>query len=232
MTKQKDLARLLADRRCILLDFDGPVCGIFANHSAAEVASSLRVEMQKAGVEIPSSLLDERDPLEVLRWTSALSKPDIVRLVETKLCAEELTAACTAVPTRFGREVIVAAFEAGKPAAIVSNNSAGAIGAYVARHRLSAYAMPISGRTFARPDLMKPNPEPILRAAKSIGALPADCVLIGDSLADIEGARAAEMPVIGFANRSQKVKPFTEAGATLVVTSMAEIAIALIEMKL
>jgi hypothetical protein len=40
------------------------------------------------------------------------------------------------------------------------------------------------------------------------------------------------MPVIGFANRPEKVGTFADAGADVVVTTMAEIAIALIELKL
>jgi beta-phosphoglucomutase-like phosphatase (HAD superfamily) len=138
----------------------------------------------------------------------------------------------TAAPTPCGREVIVGAFEAGKPVAIVSNNSAGAINSYMGRQRLGRYAMPVAGRAFGQPDLMKPNPEPILRAVKSLNASPGDCVLIGDSLADIRGAQAAGLPVIGYANRPEKVVRFTEAGADAIVTKMADIACVLIEMKL
>lgn len=231
MNQSAGLVQLLAERSSILLDFDGPVCSIFANWPAPGVAEALRDVVRGEGIELASSLHAERDPLEVLRWTATLGRPDVVRLVETKLCAEEFTASKTAVPTRHGREVIVAAFEAGKPVAIVSNNSAGAINSYVSRQRLGKYAISVSGRAFGQPELMKPNPEPILRAAKSLKTAPADCVLIGDSLADIRGAHAAGLPVIGYANRDEKVSSFVEAGADVIVTRMADIACALIEMK-
>ncbi|HEV2344497.1 MAG TPA: HAD-IA family hydrolase [Actinocrinis sp.] len=232
MSQPENLFQLLAGRGSILLDFDGPVCSIFAQHPAPKVADSLRTVVRDAGGEIAPELVSEPDPLEVLRWTARLGRPDIVRLVETRLCAEEYAASKTARPTLYGREVIVGAYEAGKPIAIVSNNSSGAITSYVSRQRLSAYASHVSGRTFARPDLMKPNPEPILRAAKSVDSSPADCVLIGDSLADIHGAQAAGLPVIGYANRNEKVDLFTEAGADVIVTTMADVARALIELKL
>ena len=232
MSQLADLNRLLAERSSILLDFDGPVCSIFANRPAPGVAESLRDVVRGEGIELTESLHDERDPLEVLRWTATLGRPGVVRRVETKLCAEELAASVTAAPTPCGREVIVGAFEAGKPTAIVSNNSAGAISSYMSRQRLGKYAMPIAGRTFGQPDLMKPNPEPILRAVKSLNASSNDCVLIGDSLADIHGAQAAGLPVIGYANRPEKVSLFAEAGADVVVTKMSEIACVLIEMKL
>jgi beta-phosphoglucomutase-like phosphatase (HAD superfamily) len=232
MSQLAGLDQLLAERSSILLDFDGPVCSIFANRPAPGVAENLRDVVRAEGIELASSLHEERDPLEVLRWTATLGRADVVRLVETKLCAEEFAASQTAAPTPFGREVIVGAFEAGKPIAIVSNNSAGAINSYISRQRLGKYAMPIAGRAFAQPDLMKPNPEPIVRAVKSLNASSDDCVLIGDSLADIYGAHAAGLPVIGYANRPEKFSLFTEAGADAVVTRMVEIACVLIEMKL
>lgn len=232
MSRSADLDRLLAERSSILLDFDGPVCSIFANRPAPAVAENLRDVVRAEGIELGSSLHDERDPLEVLRWTATLGRADVVRLVETKLCAEEFAASQSAVPTPCGREVIVGAFEAGKPTAIVSNNSAGAINSYIGRQRLEKYAMPIAGRAFGQPDLMKPNPEPILRAVKSLNASPDDCVVIGDSLADIHGAHAAGLPVIGYANRPEKVSLFIGAGAEVVVTQMADIVFALIEMRL
>lgn len=232
MSRPGNLIQLLAERGSILLDFDGPVCSIFAQHPAPKVADSLRTAVRESGVEIPPELVDEPDPLEVLRWTASLGQPDVVRLVETRLCAEEYAASKTAKPTPYGRETVVGAYEAGKPIAIVSNNSAGAITSYVNRQRLNAYASHVSGRIFARPNLMKPNPEPILRAAKLVDSSPADCVLIGDSLADIHGAQAAGLPVIGYANRSGKVDLFAEAGADMIVTTMADVARALIELKL
>jgi len=116
--------------------------------------------------------------------------------------------------------------------AIVSNNSAGAMNAYLSRQRLTRYKLPVSGRAYARPDLMKPNPEPILGAAKSANASPADCVLIGDSLADIDGAHAAVLPVIAYANRPEEVDRFADAQANIVITSMVEVASAFVDLRL
>ena len=229
MSRRADLVELLSGKTSILLDFDGPVCSIFSNHPAPDVAASLRAVLTAAGVPVPPNLETERDPLEVLKWSATLGRPALVREVESRLCAEEITAARTAVPTPFGRESIIGALEAGKSVAIVSNNSAGAINTYQARQRLTRYKLPISGRVYARPDLMKPNPQPILAAAKLAGASPADCVLIGDSMADIDGAHAAGVSVIGYANRPEKVDRF--AHADVVITSMIEVANALVELR-
>lgn len=231
MSQRADLVELLSGKTSILLDFDGPVCSIFSNHPAPDVAASLRGGLSAAGVPIPADIETERDPLEVLKWSATIGEPALVRQVEAQLCAEEITAARTAAPTPFGREVIIGAFEAGKSVAIVSNNSAGAIHAYLTRQRLTRYKVPVSGRAYARPDLMKPNPEPILAAAKLANTSPADCVLIGDSLADIDGAHAAVVTVIGYANRPEKVDRFANAQADIIVTSMGDVASALVELR-
>jgi beta-phosphoglucomutase-like phosphatase (HAD superfamily) len=231
MSARAELVELLSRKTSILLDFDGPVCSIFSNHPAPGVAETLRGVLTGAGVTIPADLATEPDPLDVLKWTAGLGRADLLREVESRLCAEEAEAALVAQPTPFGRELIIGVFEAGKALAIVSNNSAGAINRYLSRQRLTRYGIPVSGRVFARPDLMKPNPEPILAAIKAINTSPADSVLIGDSLADIDGAHAAGVAVIGYANRPEKVDRFANAGADLIVTSMAEVASATVELR-
>lgn len=226
-----ELVDLLSAKTSILLDFDGPVCSIFANRPAPGVAGALRATLAEAGMVIPIEVGDERDPLEVLKWTATLGRPDLVREVESRLIAEEAEAARSSEPTPFGRETVIGGFEAGKPIALVSNNSSNSIRVYLARQRLSRYGMPVSGRAFARPDLMKPNPEPILTAAKALSVSPEDCVLIGDSLADINGAHAAGVAVIGYANRPEKAERFAAAGANIVITTMVDAALALAQLK-
>jgi hypothetical protein len=81
------------------------------------------------------------------------------------------------------------------------------------------------GRKYAEPRRMKPNPGPVLDAVRALGGAPKSCVLVGDSLSDIEAARAAGVAAIGYANKPWKVDAF--ATADLVVTSMGDIADAL-----
>jgi HAD superfamily hydrolase (TIGR01509 family) len=224
-----DLGRLLSKVGAVLLDFDGPVCSIFAGYPAPQVAAELIDVLRRQGVEVPPDLAGEPDPLEVLRRTGATGDQGVTRAVEDALCAAERQAAETAEPTLYGREAIVAARQAELPVAVVSNNSAGAVSAYLAAHRLAGHVSPVVGRAYAEPARMKPNPEPILQAVRVLGAPPDRCVLVGDSLSDIEGARAAGVRVIGFANRPPKVEAFASAGADAVITSMGELANALIQ---
>lgn len=219
-----DLAQLLAEVDAVLLDFDGPVCSIFAGYPARDVAADLVDLLHSHAVEVPTSLASETDPLEVLRWAGSVGDQVVTRTVEDALCAAERRAINTAAPTPYGREVIVAARQAGLSVAVVSNNSASAVSAYLAAHRLTGQIAPVVGRVYADPGQMKPNPAPILRAVRALDASPGRCVLIGDSLTDIEGSKAAGVRVIGYANRPPKVDAFRQAGADVVVTSMAPIA--------
>ncbi|WP_308201164.1 HAD family hydrolase [Paractinoplanes maris] len=72
---------------------------------------------------------------------------------------------------------------------------------------------------------MKPNPAPVLKAVHALGAEAAACVLVGNSLSDIEAVRAAGTAAIGYANKRWEVNAFDS--ADIVVTSMGEIAEAL-----
>ncbi|PRY19129.1 HAD family hydrolase [Pseudosporangium ferrugineum] len=223
-----DVAGLLDSVDAVLLDFDGPVCSIFAGYSARDVAAELVELLHRSGVDVPSHLSGERDPLQVLRWTGTATDQRITRLVEDALCEAERRAVETAAPAPYGREVIVAARQAGLPVAVVSNNSAGAVSAYLAAHRLAGHVSPVIGRAYAEPERMKPNPEPISRAARTLEVPPARSVLVGDSLSDIEGAKRAGVRVIAYANRPAKLEIFRAAKADVVITSMGPIAEALV----
>jgi HAD superfamily hydrolase (TIGR01509 family) len=225
------LAELLAGTGPLLLDFDGPVCSIFAGHPAPQVAGELRHVLTVRGVPIVDTIATEPDPLEVLRWTGQLGDVELTRAVEDTLCAAELRAVQSAEPTPYAREVIVSAREVGKPVAVVSNNSAGAVRAYLELHRLAAHVAVVIGRAYAQPELMKPNPEPIRRVVSALGVEPEDCVLLGDSLADIAGGQAAKVKVVAYANRPAKEEPFRTAKPDAVVTGMSEVCTCLGHLK-
>ncbi|WP_091425927.1 HAD family hydrolase [Micromonospora tulbaghiae] len=223
-----ELGRLLNQVDAVLLDFDGPVCSIFAGYPAPHVAAELVDVLRGCGVDVPPDLASEPDPLEVLRRIGAAGDRGLTRAVEKALCAAERLAAESAEPTPYGREVIVAARQAGLPVAVVSNNSASAITSYLTAHRLAGYVSPVVGRAYAEPARMKPNPEPVMKAVRALGKAPNRCVLVGDSLSDIEGAHAAGVLAIGYANRPTKADAFRSAGAEAVIVSMSELANALL----
>src|SRR3712207_3361896 len=102
------LARLIGAGP-LLLDFDGPVCSIFAGYPASRVATELLAVVGAEGIAIPEAVYHESDPLAVLRWVGATCPPDVTTAAEDALCTAELEASATAAPTPFGREVILGA---------------------------------------------------------------------------------------------------------------------------
>jgi phosphoglycolate phosphatase len=78
--------------------------------------------------------------------------------------------------------------------------------------------------------LLKPNPHLILRAIDLLAATPDGCVLIGDSVSDIEGARAAGIRSVGLADKPGKERRLADAGADAVIHSMAQLSAALSEL--
>lgn len=75
----------------------------------------------------------------------------------------------------------------------------------------------------------KPDPEMVRRALFGLGASPGEAVMIGDSHADIDAARAAGLRAIAV-SYGYSPKPAAELGADLVVGGLAEIPAALADL--
>jgi HAD superfamily hydrolase (TIGR01509 family) len=73
----------------------------------------------------------------------------------------------------------------------------------------------------------KPAPDLFLLAARTLGAPPADCIVIEDSVLGIRAARAAGMAAIGFAGASHATAKLAErleqAGADIVIRAMSDL---------
>jgi hypothetical protein len=60
----------------LLLDFDGPICSIFAGYPAPRVAAELVALLDVEGVAVPPEVRGEGDPLAVLRWVGEACSQD------------------------------------------------------------------------------------------------------------------------------------------------------------
>lgn len=187
--------------RAFLIDFDGPICSVFDGYPAADAARELA-----SGVTPPLASATN-DPLEVLRTVSSGQ----VETVDTKLCDIELRAVETSMPNPEFPELLRVIGD--RPWAVVSNNSAGAVRAYLERRQPESVGIPVFGRPFARPDLMKPNPFLLLEALKVLEVPAAVTQFIGDSVSDIEAGHLAGIHTIGYANKPGKADLLAEAGA-------------------
>jgi HAD superfamily hydrolase (TIGR01549 family) len=214
------LAQLLARTRSLLLDFDGPVCAIFAGHPATGIVADLLDLVTAAGAPIPDPLASSRDPFDVLRYSATLD-PDLARRVEHALPIAEVDATQTARPTPHAVEVIRAWRDAGRTLAIVSNNSADAVRTYLNAHGIDVDA--VIARTDSDPALLKPSPHLVSRAIDTLRGAPSAAALLGDSTNDITAAHAAGIESIGYANKPGKYDALVDAGADVVIDDMTAI---------
>lgn len=213
----------LDEVRALLLDFDGPICSVFAGYPAPKVAVELRANLTHYGVDITEDVAATSDPLAVLRWASA-KHPELSEIFDSRLTAYEKAAIHTAQPTRHAHRVIKSARHTGRPVAIVSNNSGAAIEDYLRDHNMQKEIDAIVARPYGKPELMKPNPTLVIQAAQRLGVTSEKCAFVGDSITDIEAGRAAGVRVIGYAKTPQHGAALAAAAPDFLIDSMSKLA--------
>jgi phosphoglycolate phosphatase len=226
--RQSDLSRLVAQASTILLDFDGPVCHVFAGLPTKLVADQLRSALNEVGARLPEHIEHTADPMELLRF-SATFGPETVRRIDASFRSLEVTAVQSAEPTRHAHAVIRTCHQSGRRLAVVSNNAQEAVETYLAMHGLTDWVDAVVGRPFAAPQQMKPDTYLLRLAVETLGEQPEHCLMIGDSTTDMASAKAIGVHRVGYANKPRKREPLAEAGADFVIASMAELQDALLE---
>jgi HAD superfamily hydrolase (TIGR01509 family) len=222
-----DLRAILAGRAHVLLDFDGPVCALYAGMPASAVASRLREQVR---AELAVILRDDTDdPLDVLRDIHACAPDDSVA-AHAMLTALELAAVKSARPTPGADDLIATARSTARTVTVVSNNSAEAITLYCRDHGLSHQISHVVGRD-PNTALMKPDPHLINAALATLRARPDESVFVGDSVTDVTAGHLAGVPVIGFANRRGKGATLSGGGADAVTATLLHISDALVVTK-
>ena len=214
------LRRILSQTEALFLDFDGPVCSVFAGLPASAVVDQLCVVLADGGYGHPPPDNEKSsDPFDVLKYAATLGKTE-AEYVNSAFTALEVEAIPTAEPTRDAHDLVRAWSQTGRPVAIVSNNSAVAIRAYVDLHALSPYVSCVSARTSSDPSLLKPSPHLLRQAMIALGVCSEAVVFVGDSTTDVEAARAVHCLSIGYANKPGKADRLTRAGADGITPAM------------
>jgi len=220
-----DLDTIVSRTRHLLLDFDGPICSIYAGLPAITVADRLR-KLFGDHAQLTDEIAHTADPLEVFAYAATLSE-DLAARVETEMTGQELVAVATAAPTPYVHEVVTACQNSGRSVAVVSNNSSRAVHSYLARHGLDDRISLVVARINHDPALLKPSPHLIIQAVDALHAEPGECILIGDSVTDIEGARFASVQSIGYADKPGKRERLAAAGAGAIINSLGDLALRL-----
>lgn len=219
----ENLREVIERARFVLFDFDGPICRLFAGHSAEDVAKDLVEWLERQGLR---GLLTEEeqghpDPMVVL-YAVHRRHPhsDLVTELEERLTQQELKAVPSAWPTAYADPLIRTWSAVGARLAIATNNSARTATSYLTSRDLTNCFVPhIYGRG---QDLhhLKPDPHCLNRALDALGAAPAAALMIGDAPSDYEAARQAGVPFLGYARNRNKERLLREAGAETVVGSL------------
>ena len=200
--------------RCLLIDFDGPICSVFAGRSASAVAAELRAM-------IGQDLDGVNDPLRLLVEVAALGDDRLTREVADACRDAEVAAARSAAPTPGAEEALRSARAAGYRVAIVSNNAVDAVESYLRGHNLLRHIDGLAARVDGmNPHLLKPNPFLLECGLTAAGGEKTGAIFVGDSVTDVEAGRAAGIPTIGYANKPGKQERLTEAGADVVIATM------------
>ncbi|GGO87243.1 HAD family hydrolase [Wenjunlia tyrosinilytica] len=214
---------LLKGAECVLFDFDGPLCRLFANHPAPKVGARLKALVRARGHELcPPDATD--DPHEVLRALAAPgsgARPALVAEINAALTAEEITAARSAGATPHAEGLVRDLVGMGVRIAITTNNAPAAAREYLNSSGLAGLFGPyVFGREAERVEEMKPSPDCLDRAMRALDMLPDACLMLGDSPSDVNAAKSANVRFIGYARTPHKATVLRAADADVVVSSL------------
>jgi beta-phosphoglucomutase-like phosphatase (HAD superfamily) len=218
------LERLISGASHLLLDFDGPVCSVYAGVPPERVAAEMLARAVDCHVKVPAELQREADPMVVLEWAGASQNQELIELLDSTLTRAEVDAVLSATFTDGAIAVIDRANMLGMPIAVVSNNSADCIVRFLEMHGLAEKITAIAARPPGQPEKMKPDPYIVLRALDLLGAKPEASPFVGDSFTDIQVARTVGIQIIALANKSSKIAPFTATEPDALITSMSTLA--------
>lgn len=211
--------QLLNEAAIVLLDFDGPITPLMPAPANMHAANAARQALEQHGVTPPDEIATTSDHLSVIRWAGTHA-PGTLHDVDNACTIAETNSAKVCTPTPGAHALLAALHEAGTPVVIVSNNAAAAIYTYLARHQLNTYVLDVIGRPPMRPDLMKPHPHTIDDALKITGTSAHRAIIIGNSVSDIEVAKATGVRSIGHGKTHQRGIELHEAGADAITTTI------------
>jgi phosphoglycolate phosphatase len=207
-------AELIAGSKALLLDFDGPMTALMPPPLNARAADQARAALR--GVELPEAIATSTDHLAVLRF-AAEKVPARLGAVEQSCTQAEIACSRTSEPSPSVRALVAEADKRGLAVAIVSNNSEAAVRVFLDRFDWASEIRTLACRVPGGVSRMKPNPYLVAMAARLVNVEPSACVLVGDSVADVEAGISARVPVIGWAKSPDRESQLVRAGAAAIL---------------
>ncbi|WP_349017309.1 HAD family hydrolase [Streptomyces solicavernae] len=223
----RDLREVITRAECVLFDFDGPICRLYANHDAQTVVDNLVAWLTDQGAAglLTADERDSADPHAVLRAVHrARPGSSLEADLEARLTEEELHAAARAFPTPYVDRLIRTWNASGARLAVATNNAPEAARHYVhGRGVADCFGPHIHGRRTEHVHALKPDPDCLHRALGSLGAHPSRTLMIGDTPADYLAARDAGVAFLGYGQDELRRKKLRSAGAEHVVDSLGTV---------
>jgi myo-inositol-1(or 4)-monophosphatase len=217
-----ELDAILRDARCLLLDFDGPVCGLppLTDQIAAE---KLR------GIVITERLEDVRghsDPYELLASVAA-RMPVFARTLDAELTRIELANVAEATVPGYIHEALAACRDSGRTSAIIGRQSRDAVRAYLSNQGLSDQTACVIATGSYPPGHLQTVAHLVEDAVGALRATPRQCAFITASPPGIDAAHAVGVQVIGYARTPYDRELLAQAGATCIIPSLADLTLRL-----
>jgi phosphoglycolate phosphatase len=185
--------------RAVLFDLDGTLLD-----TAADIAAALNGALAEAGLDtVPvarvRTFIGRGVPTLIERALAHLGAAgsDCAPLLErfhAHYARIEARGELTAVIYPGVSAGLVALHERGLRLAVVTNKPTRAATDLLERRGLARCIQAVVGGDSGLP--RKPHPQPLLRACGELGVAPAAAFMVGDSLVDVQAARAAGLPVV------------------------------------
>lgn len=226
------LIEVLSGIRCIFLDFDGPLSHLFVKWPSQGMAGTFRAVLDRANLH-SARLSAMTDPYAMFRalpecfpersFETDRQLRSVAREFEEQLTTAEIKRVDLADPTSGAVDCVQAMYDTGRTLAIATNNSPEPVQAFLKTHGIDRL---FDGRVFGRgwdPRLLKPHPDTVRRALAVVaqdGISAEQCLLVGDTPADLAAARAAGVGFIGYCVSAAKARALQDDGVRYWVDSM------------
>jgi len=216
-----ELDAILSGARCLLFDFDGPVCDL-AGAMPADTAERLRRLVLAEGIEVPA----DSDPFELLASVAGRGSY-LGAALDAELASIELAAVAHATMPGYVHEALSACRDSGRAPAVMGRQSAEAVRTYLAKHGLSDQAACVVTPGGYPPGHLQSVAHLVEDAIGTLSATPDECVLITASPVGIDAAHGIGAQAIGYARTPADREHLAQAGATCIIPSLADLTLRL-----
>ncbi|MFQ6132315.1 MAG: HAD family hydrolase [Armatimonadota bacterium] len=212
---------LLSGIRAICADFDGTIADTRLDFDLMRQ----RVRQFAAQEGLDGQHFVERYVLELVAEIEDRLQPGSRSAARFRRRCEAMMSDMELAAVRGGRlfsgagEALAELSESGRRVAVVTRNCRRAVEEFRGRHPFECHAV------VTRDDVrrVKPDPEHLWQALRLLGVPSEEAAMIGDHPTDMQCGRAAGMVAVGVLTSRSRAEALTEAGAELVIPSLAHL---------